>query len=56
MHEQQLHLVLGNPPADTLPRAKAECQGAKARPLALTTGPPARLEEQRLVEHVSAPA
>lgn len=60
MHEQQLHLVLGNPPPDTLPRPEAEGQGAEARPgslLALlpTFAPSGGLEALRVLEDLCAP-
>lgn len=29
VHEEELHLVLSNPPPDALPRSKPKCQGAE---------------------------
>lgn len=60
MHEQELHLVLSNPPPDTLPGAEAKRQGAKPHPFAFVTlvsaaDPPAGVKALRLLEHLRAP-
>ena len=61
MHEQQLHLVLSDPPPDALPRPEPEGQGAEGRPrssLALLSAfaPAAGLEALRLLKHLCTPS
>lgn len=60
VHEQQLHLVLSDPPPDALPRPEAEGQRAEARPgssLALLSAfaPSAGLKALRVLKDLCAP-
>lgn len=54
IHEQQLHLVLSDPPPNTLPRPEPKGQRAESCPLPAAT-PPAGIEAQRILEHQAAP-
>lgn len=61
MHEQELQLILCNPPPDTLPRPKPKCQGAKAWPLCSlaflsAADPPAGVEALRILKHLGTPS
>lgn len=61
MHEQQLHLVLSDPPPDALPRPEPEGQGAEPRlrpSLALLSafGPAAGVKALRVLKDLWAPS
>lgn len=61
MHEQELHLVLSDPPSDTLPRPESKRQGAKPCPLASlailsAAAPPAGVKALRILKHLRTPS
>ena len=61
MHEEELQLVLSDPPPDTLPRPEPKCQGAKPRPVSspalLSAAAPSRgVEAQWVLKHLCTPA
>lgn len=61
MHEQQLHLVLCDPPPDALPRPEPKGQGAEPRPrssLALLSAfaPAAGVKALRVLKDLCAPS